>query len=463
MLAGERREPGRGVGHHVADDVDLAADALAAQRLGGALVGGEEVGRERVDLDPVPLLRHRQVAASEPRLDVGDGDPVAGPAARQRRVGVAVDQDRVGLHVCDDPPQRSLDRRHVRGAEIERDVGLGEPELLVEHGRQRRVPVLARVHDDLVETRLAQRHRERRRLDELRPVPDDRQQPHRRRLVRGVAAARHALSVARRDLGPELGDDLDERPRRRGGRAVGVPRDRDQARRNPRHLEHGDVGALVHPEQRHDRVADPRADEALDDAALVGAKDDLELEPARAEERLHPLRGVAVADQRQPCDLPGPDRPLAPSELRAGGSEEDVGIGDDADALEGGVVVLDHEGEVELAALEQRVQLLVVAGLDQPHLDVRPTLDVAPHRARQQAHADALEGADAQRAGLAVGERPEIGLRGPHRRRSPARMPEQPLPGVGRRHGAAPPGRSSSWSPAARSRVAICWLIADWE
>ena len=204
----------------------------------------------------------------------------------------------------------------------------------------------------------------------------------------------------------------------------------------PGHLEHGDVGALVDPEQRHDRVADPRADEALDDAALVGAKDDLELEPARAEERLDSLGGVAVGDQRQPRDLPRPDRPLAPRELRAGGGEEDVGIGDDADALEGGIVVLDHEGEVELAALEQRVQLLVVAGLDQPHLDVRPTLDVAPHRARQQAHADALERADAQRARLAVGERPEIGLRRPHRRRGPARVPEEPLPGVGRRHGA---------------------------
>ena len=153
-----------------------------------------------------------------------------------------------------------------------------------------------------------------------------------------------------------------------------------------------------------------------------------------------PLRGVAVGDQRQPCDLPGSDRPVAPGELRAGRGEEDVGVGDDADALEGGVVVLDHEGEVELAALEQRVQLLVVAGLDQPHLDVRPALDVAPHRARQQAHADALEGADAQRAGLAVGERAEIGLGRPHRRRGTACVAEKPLPGVGRRH-RAPPAR----------------------
>ena len=124
-------------------------------------------------------------------------------------------------------------------------------------------------------------------------------------VARLVARARHALSVARRDLGPDLGDDLDERPRRRSRHAVGVPGDRDQAWRNAGHLEHGDVGALVHAEQRHDRVADPRADEALDDAALVGAKDDLGLEAARAEERLDAVvGGVAVADQRQPRRSP---------------------------------------------------------------------------------------------------------------------------------------------------------------
>ena len=65
-----------------------------------------------------------------------------------------------------------------------RRSGSSQPELVEEHGRQLRVPVLAGVHDDLVDPCLAQRERERRRLDELRPVPDDGEKPHRGERIR---------------------------------------------------------------------------------------------------------------------------------------------------------------------------------------------------------------------------------------------------------------------------------------
>ena len=56
---------------------------------------------------------------------------------------------------------------------------LVEPELVDEHLGELLVPVLARMDDDLVDPGLAERDRERRGLDELRAVPDDREHAHR--------------------------------------------------------------------------------------------------------------------------------------------------------------------------------------------------------------------------------------------------------------------------------------------
>ena len=51
-------------------------------------------------------------------------------------------------------------------------------ELLEEDGRELGVVVLAGVEDDLLDPALAQRERERGRLDELRPVADDGKDSH---------------------------------------------------------------------------------------------------------------------------------------------------------------------------------------------------------------------------------------------------------------------------------------------
>ncbi len=95
---GDRREDPVRVGHHVADDVDPAEDSFSLERRPGAVVGAEEEPGEAVGLDPVPLLRHLEVAASKSGLDVGEGNGRVRSAAGagERRVRVAVDEHEVG-------------------------------------------------------------------------------------------------------------------------------------------------------------------------------------------------------------------------------------------------------------------------------------------------------------------------------------------------------------------------------
>ena len=84
------------VGHHVADDLASAGDAFRLELAGRALVRAEEKRGEAVDLDPVPLLRHREVEAPEPRLDVREPDSRRRVCAGERRVRVAVHEHPVG-------------------------------------------------------------------------------------------------------------------------------------------------------------------------------------------------------------------------------------------------------------------------------------------------------------------------------------------------------------------------------
>ena len=180
-FARDRREAERRVGHHVADHLDAPGDALVPQRRRRSLVGAEEQRCEPVDLDPRALLGHRQVAAPQARLDVRERD--AGrhrsPGAGERRVRVPEDEHdvrRLGREHRGDRRRQPVD---VGGAEVEPVRRLVEPELVDEDLRQLVVPVLSRVDDDLVDPRLPERDRERRRLDELRAVADDGEHAHR--------------------------------------------------------------------------------------------------------------------------------------------------------------------------------------------------------------------------------------------------------------------------------------------
>ncbi len=180
-LARDRREAKCCVGHHVTHHERRSADALGGERRDRALVGAEQKRREAVDLDPRPLLRHREVAAAETGLDVRQRDPRGGgrPRSGERGVRVAEDDDGVGPLRLDDAANGGRQRLDVGRAEVEPVRGLRQSQLLEEDLRELGVPVLAGVDDDFLDPRLAERHRERRRLDELRPVADDGEDAHR--------------------------------------------------------------------------------------------------------------------------------------------------------------------------------------------------------------------------------------------------------------------------------------------
>ena len=69
-----------------------------------------------------------------------------------------------------DPRKHRVDVARVRLQPVR---GLGQPELLEEHVGELAVVVLSRMDDHFPDAGLAQRNRQRARLDELRPVTDD--------------------------------------------------------------------------------------------------------------------------------------------------------------------------------------------------------------------------------------------------------------------------------------------------
>ena len=101
-----------------------------------------------------------------------------GERARERRVGVAVDEHDVRLLGSSSGPSaasiRAVCAVFVPPPRSSRCSGRGSAELVEEDLRQLVVVVLAGVDHDLARDR-AQRARDRGRLDELRPVPDDRE------------------------------------------------------------------------------------------------------------------------------------------------------------------------------------------------------------------------------------------------------------------------------------------------
>ena len=178
-LARSRRQLEARVVHHVSDDLDPAGDAFAAKRLGAALVRAEEEIGQAVDLDAVVLLRHGEVAAAQSRLDVRDRDALGdgGPRSRERRVRVAEDDDAVGTVRVDLLLETGTHPIDIGRSEVEVDR-FGQPELVEEDLRELGIVVLARMDDDLLDAGIPERDRERRRLDELRPVSDNREDAH---------------------------------------------------------------------------------------------------------------------------------------------------------------------------------------------------------------------------------------------------------------------------------------------
>ena len=130
---------------------------------------------------------------------------------------------------------------------------------------------------------------------------------------------------------------------------------------------------------------------------------------------------------------------FAGREGRVGLDEQDVRVVEQVPLLEGAVPHAPvGEGEVEVAALDQDDEVLVVVHLGEAQVDARPRRAEAAQHGRQDVLADALVRADAQRPGGAGGERGEVGLGGLQPRDDRVRVTQQQAAGLGERDGPRP-------------------------
>ena len=203
-LPGDGRELEARVGHHVADDVDLAGRVLLDQGRTRPLIRTEEDRGDVIDLDARVLLGHREVTAPKPRLHVREADARCDRRARSRqgRVRVSVDEDEVRTLAAQRLRDSRLHRAWVCGLEIEPVPRVRQLELLEEDLRQLPVVVLSGMDDDLVDAGGTKGDGKRGGLDELRPVPDHREElhepnPKHRRGSRRRASPRTATRSAR--------------------------------------------------------------------------------------------------------------------------------------------------------------------------------------------------------------------------------------------------------------------------
>ncbi len=139
----------QGVGHDVADEMDLVRPvALTAQVHHGFRGGREQQVRDPVGDDPVHLLGHGPVPAAQPRFDMGECDAGLGrdQCTGQRGVDVADHHDNVRA----DPLEQGLEGGHDPGGlsgmatrtDVEEVVRGGQAEIVEEHAAHRTVVVL---------------------------------------------------------------------------------------------------------------------------------------------------------------------------------------------------------------------------------------------------------------------------------------------------------------------------------
>ena len=291
-LARDRREAERRVRHHVADDFRASPDALGHQRCDRALVGAEEERRQPVDLDPGSLLRHRQVTAPEARLDVRDRDPERRPPPAHRRASSSCPR---GRRPCRASPPRSPREGGRSASRRPRSAGRADarapssPSSSMKTCESSSSQCWPGVDDDLVDPGVAQRDRERRRLDELRPVADDGQDTHRASLRGMPSAEEHPDRVGNGEPGhdDEAADRAQDAAAARRERARVRP---DAALRGAARA--GSPGPSAAPTDRRE----PRVDARLRRAAAAAARRARHDDPARSFGRF--LRALTASGPR---------------------------------------------------------------------------------------------------------------------------------------------------------------------
>ena len=201
-------------------------------------------------------------------------------------------------------------------------------------------------------------------------------------------------------------------------------------------LDDGDrLVCRVDREPRDERDAHARGDQRLHGPVVVGAEDDVRLLPDEAQPLLDAPRrpAGAVADQRQLEDLAQRRRLVPRRERRVGGDDEHVRVAHQLDRL-------------ERARLERETQKLRSTSPrstspSSSRSSVDSTSGCRPSAIRrgssraagEDARADGLVRADAQRPGVAGGERLEVGLGRLQARRDALRVAEQQPAGLGQR------------------------------
>ena len=148
---------------------------------------------------------------------------------------------------------------------------------------------------------------------------------------------------------------------------------------------------------------------------------------------------------------------------RVGRHDDEVRVPHQLDGLERPTGDRDTVKETSVSPAHLVEQLLIGRRLGELHLDARALGHEAAHEVGQDPRADAHGGPDPERAGVARGQRLEVGPGGLHARHHPLGVAQEHLAGLRQGHARrGPPGRSIRRSPTARSSVAICCEMADW-
>ena len=142
------------------------------------------------------------------------------------------------------------------------------------------------------------------------------------------------------------------------------------------------------------------------------------------------------------------------------GDDEHVRVAHQLDRLErAGLERVDAEAHVGLAALDELQQLAVVGRLDEADVDLGPFGGEAREQPGEDACADRLVGADAERTGIAGGERLEVGARRLQSRHDPLRVTEEQ--GARLRQGHGPRTSGALDQTLADDALEGCDLLTD--
>jgi hypothetical protein len=187
----------------------------------------------------------------------------------------------------------------------------------------------------------------------------------------------------------------------------------------------------VEREGGHDRGADPGGRERAQQRVVLRPQHDPRLHAVRAQVALDHGVGsaLAVGDEVELAEVL--ERRLA--ERAALRQDEHVRVAQERNVCRRSVALLvgDREREVEHAALDLAVELVVRAGLQQRELDPRPGRAELGQQRGEQARGDALVGADPQLTRGALGQGVDVGRRRLQPRQDRARMAEQDAAGLG--------------------------------